>query len=228
MTNRLDIFNMALGLCGQASTINDPDANNVLANACRSYYPSSLKTCLQAGWWNFAQAYDYLTLRSAMPGTPENPNGDADWTNALPMPPWLYSYLLPKNCIQMRLVISQMDTQRPSKFARYAQWNAATNVYDNVIGTNASKAIAVYTAEITDTSMFDAQFTDALVHRLAHDICLRITGNDARKKELAGDYQRIVTQALASDANEGFSILDYTPDSLAVRGLQQDNFGDLS
>ena len=59
----------------------------------------------------------------------------------------------------------------------------------------AGNVYASYIAQITDTSLFDSMFTDALVCRIAAKIALYVTGGDKLENQFLSEYQALVSRA---------------------------------
>jgi len=67
---------------------------------------------------------------------------------------------------------------------------------------------AAYIAQITDTTLFDSLFADALVMRIAAKIALYVTGGDKMTAQLLGEYQALVSRAQVYNLAE----MDMEPD----------------
>lgn len=226
MSSVLVIFNQAIGACGSKSVILDPEENSPEANICRTFYEQSLTSTLQMGWWNFTQRHEYAALYAAAPGTPEATAENSSWLRTDPPPPWLYAYTMPSDIIQVRTVTYERASRQfagPQKFRSLTMYDSVNQTYVPVIVTNAPKAIIMYTANVRDVAVFDGQFVDALVSRLAFDICLALTGDLKIYNAKSKVWQQMQAQALASDANEGLGFSTFTPESLVVRGYVDPN-----
>ncbi len=90
-----------------------------------------------------------------------------------------------------------------------------------VVLTNQYQAIGVYTRRVTNTTLFSAQFVDALAQAVGAKVIMALTGNVKLANLQFQKANAIIIQARASDANEGLTVIDNVPDWLAIR----DDFG---
>ena len=223
MASLLDIYNQAIGACGSAKVLSDPNQDAPEARACNTYYEQSLTSTLQMGWWNFAQRNEYATLYAAAPGTIESSSTNTSWFRTDPPPPWNYAYKMPSDIIQVRMITYEAASRifaGPQRFKSMAMYDAVQGTYIPVIVTNASRAVIVYTANVRDPALFDGQFVDTLVARLAMDMCLKLTADQKLFATRVKVWQQMQNQALTSDANEGLGFIDFIPETLAARGYR--------
>lgn len=71
----------------------------------------------------------------------------------------------------------------------------------------------LYVADITDPTMFDADFVDVLVARMKWKMAYAITGSAAKEQQAKADYDTQVRDARSIDAQEG------VPDSIESPAL---------
>jgi len=100
-------------------------------------------------------------------------------------------------------------------------YDAINATYIPVVVTNLTKAIGIYTANVRDPSLFDGQFVDALITRLAADMAMELTGDIKVWQKCEKVWKDLQAQALASDANEGLGYVTHIPATLAVRGYNE-------
>jgi hypothetical protein len=88
-----------------------------------------------------------------------------------------------------------------------------------VILTGQEYAILGYVKEVTDPSLFDSLFTDAFLFVLGARLVYALTGDKGLANERIKHANEIVISARNSDANEGITVNDVTPDFIRTRGL---------
>jgi hypothetical protein len=238
VASQIQIANMALQAIGTRSTIASLNENSKEAQQTAMLWDAIRDELLGRAWWNMARKTVQLTLLKAAPGTPEfvgTPS--AQWTSAYPAPPWLYSYGYPADCISARYIASMPNTGQPSipifsgsTFIAGTQVNGApikfvqasdvdgSNNQIRIILTNEPDALLVYTCRITDTELWDADFVSTFATLLAAYLAEPLTGQRSLRKDLKEEAELKVREAATSDANEGLTIQETTPDWLRIRG----------
>lgn len=211
---------------GSRSTISSLQENSNEAKACARQYGFALANMLQAAFWNFARFQAPLTLLLDGSKTPPD---------AVPSP-WIFEYAYPSDCIQARYVQPMMQGNpasvpgaqslpywigTPVRFLVSADNDQSGNKR-RVILTNQAQAILIYTALITDTGMFDEQFTLALSNYLGHRISTPLSGDKKQAKICYDLAQAACNKAQASNGNEGLTVIDSLPDWMRVRGYASD------
>lgn len=225
-TDLIGIWNLALSAAGARDTVSSPNEQSKPARECALQYLPALEAVLQAAHWNFARAQVSLALlKDATKSPPDN----------VPSP-WLYEYQVPADCVQARYVMPIVGNQPavapgatsmpyyvgpPVSFLISSDLDAQGNRI-KVILTNQAQAVLVYTARITDPSLFDGQFTLALSAYLAHRLTIPLSGD----KQLSRDNFQLADSttkaARASNGNEGLTVIDSIPDWIRVRGYASD------
>lgn len=224
MTSQVEIANMALDLIGTRSTIASLTENSVEAAAVSRHWSNALDCVLRACHWNFARKQISLTLLK-------------DGTQGQSVPtPWLYEYAYPTDCVLLRYLMPLIQTSPttvvgtaspmtaygpPVPFVLSSDNDANGNPIQ-VILTNQPQAQAVYTWRNTLTTMFDAQFVNALSAYLGSRICKALTGDMAMMKAAFEIASELTIKAQASNGNEGLTVIDSTPDWMRVRGYCSD------
>ena len=247
MTSELDIVNRALsavgarsGAAGSVTALQSLNAPSNEAFQSNLLLHPTRDDLLRAAPWNFARKIATLSLLKAAPGTPENTSTATSWSSAYPPPPWLYSYAYPSDCLRLRQLVSALGysggvgaygypvlagaggaSERMRKFAVATDTNSSGNTI-NVVLANLDNALAVYTAQITDPTMWDPNFQQALVVALAARLAMPLTGSAQLKQELLQEAQAYIQNARISDGNEGTTTTDYVPDWIATRGYAGD------
>lgn len=240
MASLVEIYNRALGEISARSTVASPDEPSVEARNCNRYFPSVRDQVFRAANWSFARKTATLALLKAAAGTPENPEPSTSdvWTTNYPPPPWLYSYAYPSDCARMQFMQPQFNTLAgltpplfPVTLSNYpladTQWGVFQVANDQdegqndftVILTNVSQSIGVYTRRITETSIWDASFTEAVVFGLAGRLAPAISGDKRMMQMMFQMANGFLVEARRNDANEGLTIQDHVPDWMSVRGM---------
>ena len=127
--------------------------------------------------WSFSRRTVSLTLLKGPP-----PGGGYSqiqpWTTLYPLPGFLYEYSYPSDCLDVRAIMvppGLMPDGDPVPQLFRIDNDPVPNVVDNVasgppakvILCNASYALAVYRAQITDMTTWEPLFTKTLVANLA-------------------------------------------------------------
>lgn len=231
--NILSIINrglLAIGSQAQVSSLNEGSAQ---ANAAATLFTPTFESLARSAPWNCLRAQDTLTLLAAAQGTPENLDGS---TLPFPPAPWLYSYAQPPLCLQMRFIIPSLpapnagvpifsvDTGAPTWLPNPGQIPYAVayatdsnNNPINVILTNQSQAVAVYTVNQPNPQIWDSLFQAAMVASLAAffvpALSLHMPLMNAQIKIAEG----MIEQARVRDGVEGVTSMDHTPDWIRAR-----------
>ena len=226
VTSKVQICNMALQAAGTRSSIASLDEDSTEANACAAQYDAALEAALQAAHWNFARKQLALTLLKDATTSPPGPVPE----------PWLYEYAYPSDCVQARYIVPQIMSEpglgpsaAPNPFwtGPTVRFLVSSDVDANgndikVILTNQPQAVLVYTKRIVNVGLYDGQFVQALANYLAALITLGLTGDRARRDAAFKIANDTITQARASNGNEGITVIDTVPDWMRVRGYLSD------
>lgn len=236
MPSEVSICNRALSAISARTQIASLTESSEAARQCNLIYADTRDEVLQMAFWNFAAKTQLLSLLKSAPGTPSNAGSTTtQWLSDFPAPPWLYEYAYPSDCIQMRTIIQQLPntyigvpfTSNPSAgvypyvVGPGAFFEVSTDTVDNtqqsVILTNQYQAIGRYTSRVTNPALFGAQFTEALVQALSAKLALALSGKTSLANLKFAQANAIISQARASDANEGLTVIDNMPDWITIR-----------
>tara|TARA_R100000988_G_scaffold78127_1_gene41999 strand:- start:4 stop:558 length:555 start_codon:yes stop_codon:yes gene_type:complete len=104
-------------------------------------------------------------------------------------PVWEYANLFPwpSNCLR----IIEVDTTE--------EWAVEGR---NIVSDAAAPLNILYIADITDTSIYDAKFTEAFAMRLASDVAYEITSSQTVVASASAAYQTLIQEARLVDAQE--------------------------
>jgi hypothetical protein len=90
-----------------------------------------------------------------------------------------------------------------------------------VILTNQEFAILAYVKNTvaTEPQIWDDQLVAAIIHRLGSRLVLALTGDKALANERIKHANELIIAARNTDANEGLTVNDITPDWIRIRGI---------
>lgn len=230
MTSEVDICNRALSAIGTRTTISSiqPSDGSNEANACALLYYPTRDALLRAVHWDFARAQTNLSqLKSA-----------TDTNSTCPVP-WQYEYAYPSTGLKMRYILPLMQTNStggvplttgptmpvqgfglgmgPVRFFVGTDFDVNGNDA-TIILTNQPQAIAIYTKQITNPNLFDAQFQEALVAALAAHLVPALALEAKLMQGQIKIAEAVIAQARVTNGNEGPMVQDSIPDWMFVRG----------
>lgn len=238
-SSQVSLVNEALLSIGSRATISSMTENSNEARVASQFYDSTLEQLLRAAHWSFAKKTDLLTVSKAAPGTPENTDAGSDtWSPSLyPPPPWLYSYIYPIDCLAIRAVLTQPQNNAMSipifsnsglyypladttaaRFQVQTDLNAGGNRI-KVVCTNVSQAIATYTYNVTDITLWDSIFEQAFTVALAGTMAIPLTGSVTMASAKLREANDTILQARVADGNEDLQVYDVLPDWLMARNV---------
>jgi hypothetical protein len=192
------ICNMAISHLGIGKEIANIDTEaSQEAAACRRFYDVSRESTLRDAPWPFATARQTLALIE------QDPNDE-----------WGYSYGYPSGCMFFRRILSGDRTDTQDSRVPYKIERGTSGL---IVMTDMEDAIAEYTADVTDTTLFPPDFVMALSLRIALMSAPRLTAGDQhglgrRAYEM---YRIEIARVNATAFNE--EQLDREPDSEFIR-----------
>lgn len=232
--NQLNILNRALLAIGSQAQISSLNEGSAQANAASTLYTPTFEQLARSAPWNCLRNQVTLTLIAAATGTPENPDGI---TLPLPPVPWLYSYALPSDCLQMRFIVPSFPALSGTTVPIFSVNTSAQNwlpgnrnipfavAYStdsnnnplNIILTNQSQAIAVYTVNQPNPQIWDSLFQGAMVASLAAYFVPALSLNMPLMNIQIKLAEEMIQQARVRDGNEGVTSMDHVPDFIRAR-----------
>ncbi len=229
----LSICNRALLSVGSQSQISSLNEGSSQANAASVLYDPTFTSLARSPPWNCLRKQATLTLLAAAQGTPENPQGS---TLPLPPTPWLYQYAQSPDCLQMRFIVPSLPSSNSgvplfSNNTSAATWlptdgqipyavayaTDSNNNPINVILTNQSQAIAVYTVNQPNPQIWDSLFQAAMVASLAAMFVPALSLHLPLMQAQIKLAESMIQQARTRDGNEGTTSMDHTPDWIRAR-----------
>lgn len=112
MTTTVDIVNEALQAIGSRTTVTSAELSNQTSNEAiqaNLVLTDVRDRLLRMAPWNCGNNVASLVYITSVPGTPENTSAaTAQWAKGQPMPPWLYEYQYPVDCLKPLFVVPQV------------------------------------------------------------------------------------------------------------------------
>lgn len=175
MPTQLDICNIALSNIGclPIQSLTDSSESSRLLLL---NWDRCIESVLRDFPWAFATQVKYLNMTEDAP------------------PDYAYSYYYPNDCLKIQAI--GRDIEHPQQF------EVRSNGTNKIIVTDTEKAIARYTTKITDSTLFDASFVEALVYKLSYEINNAKTGNAQQTQEMGNRYQEALNRAYHDQATE--------------------------
>lgn len=236
MADQLSIANRALlavGARAQISSFSPSDGSDE-ANAISVLWTPTFESLGRAAHWNCFRNQVSLSLIAAAQGTPENPTGTA---YPLPNQPWLYAYMYPSDCLDMRYIVPSFPAnmggttpqttinngagsfiptgeQIPYSVSYAADTNGAPII---IILTNQSQAMAVYTINQPNPAAWDSLFQSAMVASLAVYLVPALSLSSPLMNLQIKVAEAAIRRARTADGNEGVTVMDHLPDWMRAR-----------
>ena len=114
--------------------------------------------------------------------------------------PFLYQY--PADGLFVRKVFAGEKGDKPVEFKEVYR----RRINQRAIQTPAPEAVAEYTRDVQDASLFDPAFVKAFSLALAADLALTLTGDEGLSRLLISRYAQTLEEARRSNMSEGFCI----------------------
>lgn len=188
ITSPADMINLALGRIGYRDRIGNIFEGSAAAKQAIDVYSQTRDEMLRATDYGFAERNVSLTLLKQAPDTGYFPPNVWDGTQN-PPPPWVYEYAYPDDCLKVRAVkdvplfVMTFDPQ-PNVFA--IENDKYFTPAKKVILCNVPDAMLVYTGQVTDPTLWEADFIEAFAAGLARRLAPVLATMDIAKFE-AGD-----------------------------------------
>ena len=188
------ICNMAVALVGASGTIESIDENSAEAQQCNLWYTYARQQCLAAYDWSFARGRLTLAAHSDDP-----PDGV-----------WAYRYQYPSDCVVMRKLqnptgvtgLSWVDDASGGADAIPFEIELGDDRETKSILSDLDDAIAVYTVDLVEVTLFSQFFVLFLATNLAARIAFTLTGKQEMEDKMWTRYNQMAQMAQSSDANE--------------------------
>lgn len=196
--SEVEIYNLALNAIGGRNNITSPTESSREAEVCRLWYSVVRDQILAAARWPEATKLDRLALYA---------EADDDWGVGEPRSGYQYTYTLPVDCLQPQYL---------SGFERFLITSGPNNTRQ--LHTNVASPILTYTFRQTNIAMLAGELQMAIVHGLAANICMPLSGKPQRANMLVQRANSIILAARETAANTSDDRYEHIPEWLAGRG----------
>lgn len=215
-----DIANRALQLIGTRTTITSLSEESNEAVQINLIYSTVVDWCHALTNWNFARATAVLSSLKSF-------TGGAPWSTTRPSPPWTNEYALPSDFIAARYLTNSDLNSGSTAFL--GQPKRYVISYDGATGgspatqvtllCSQSSGILVYTARISDPTLWPAYFERVVVAAIARTVSFALTGSLEVFKMVKGLETDAVVAADYINRLEGLIIDDKTVEWLNATGI---------
>lgn len=201
VTSVLEVYNLAITRIGHEQLSSETE-NTKAGRLVRLHYPTIRDAILRAHTWNFAIRRASLSALSTTP-----------------VFEYLYAFALPTDPYCLKVIRTSYEADGFSSSAIYGypgmvsygtipiEYRIETINHSGtpvrVLLSNESTMSIEYIARIEDVSLFDPLFVDCLAARLAAELSIPLTDNQAATKTLLEIYQMKLSEARVMDAQEG-------------------------
>jgi hypothetical protein len=235
MQTQITIANMALGLIGARTNIQNFNQQTPEANAVSLFYEAEFTALARTANWNCLRRQAALTLLKAAAWTPE---GQSQQYPAPPVP-WSYEYAIPSDCLRARLIVPWDIPQQPATTPplttngpaptptnigrrQAIKFVVSTDTDPNgilvqVLLANKPQAQLVYTADVQDPNLWDSMFVKAFTNTLGAFLVNPLGRNSALMKDMINVSNGLIAQARMTDGDEGITSADHLPDWIGGR-----------
>lgn len=217
----ISLANRSLLMIGARAQIASLDEGSTESIAVSALYQPTFEQLARTAPWNALKNQASLTLLAAAEGTPEQL---ADTSIPAPPVPWLYAYAVPSNSLQIRFLLPPFTNTNaagtvpisPSLLGTMSWVNGvgqipysvsySTDAANNpieIILTNQSQAIAVYTVNQSNPIIFDSLFEQGFVASLAAFLVPALSLNLALMDRAVKQAEMAINLARTRDGNEG-------------------------
>lgn len=181
--DKIEICNMALSRIG-ASPIEALTEASEAARKCEQFYEHDRRVVLRRFPWPWA------TRRVELAQLSETPSD------------YQYAYRYPADCVCLRKVYAVEEDGHLRPLPDFVSYQIVGDGSGVALYTNEPRAVAEYTANVSDVSIMDDIFAEALSWKLASSIAFKLTGNAQIAQIATGEYERIFLTAAADAENE--------------------------
>lgn len=175
MATQLDICNIALSNIGclPIQSLTDSSESSRLLLL---NWDRCLESVLRDFPWAFATQVKYLNMTEDE------------------IPDYRYAYYYPPDCLKIQVLGRSIE--HPEKF------EIRSNGTNKIIVTDTEHAVAKYTTKVSNSTLFDASFVEALAYKLSYEINNAKTGNAQQTQEMGARYQEALNRAYHDQAVE--------------------------
>lgn len=181
MANAIEICNIALSRIGKNAITSFTQASEE-ARRCSTNYPAAVLATLNDFDWGFARGSQSLSvLDETFPG-------------------WDFVYAAPADMVAARLIFNPQSKDDLDRIPYETGISQAGNT--PTVLTDYPNAILIYTRTLTNPTVFDAQFCDALEWKLAAELAQPLKADLAMGTAARNNYSQVILTAKARNANQ--------------------------
>lgn len=218
MSNKTDIFNLALMHIGSSFMVSDADTESSKeARVCRQFYETARQSALSDLDWSFARKFVSLAIL----------DGETH-------PGFSKVYKYPSDCLVVRTLVqpwmsvSSYDSRDysgtrlvsssvPESMRAVWQTGLDSKNETRTILTDMEDAQIIYTVDLEVEAIYPSYFVVALALRLAMNIATPIAGSPQIASGLQQAYQQALEAAAVLDMNESQDPQWPTPETITAR-----------
>ena len=190
-----DLVNQALVDIGYPERIASIEEGSKASIAAIEVYSQTRDDLLKAALWPLARRANVplALLKGPPPAGGYNPG--QPWTARFPPPGWLYEYAYPADMIELRAIVAppglMFDLDPVAAEFRIDNDNSLVDLNGNaapqqkVILANVKGAMATYTGQVTNPSLWEPWFTSLIVKRLGEKLSRALKLGEVEREELA-------------------------------------------
>lgn len=208
--SEVQICNIALARTGVSKTIAsiDPPEQTQESKICATFYEHCRDRALEDFPWLFARRA--VALQKVV-------------TTAI-TPGWEYQYAYPNDCLRALHVCSSAGIQVATSDSTllsipkipFTQW-ADPVANRKLILCNMDEMYLVYTARITNPTMFTAAFDSSLAWLISSEIAGPLTSNKALGQQSYNSYLAVAGEAFAANLSEAYEGGEIESEFISVR-----------
>lgn len=195
MYTQTDVCNMSLSLIGEGHTIKDINEHSVTAEACKRFFQLCLDSCNGSCNWSFTRRDEVIDDRYRL--------------SDIVALPYRNAYKLPDDVFKI-IRIGELYEDSMAETMGYrntVRFNYRNYDGQKILTTDLDAPFTIqYQCYITDVSICDPLFIEALSYLLAHKLCGCIM-RDANAANLGtymyNMYKTVLGKAAATDAQQG-------------------------
>lgn len=219
--SNVSLSNRALLMVGARAQISNLNENSTESDAVNVLFVPVYEQLARTAPWNCLKQQADLTLVAAAAGTPENQDGT---TLPLPPSPWLYSYTVPTDSLQIRFILPPLSGVSSTgnvpispAYLNANTWVPGTgqipfsvsygvdsqNNPREIVLTNQRQAQAVYTVNQPNPVIWDSLFEQAFVASLAAYLVPALSLNLSLMDRVVQQAENAISLARVRDGVEG-------------------------
>lgn len=170
------------------------------ARVALEIYSQSRDELLDLQDWSFSRRTMPLTLLKGPPPA-GGYNFAQPWSNLFPAPGFLYEFLYPADCLDVRAILQQPGPM-PDLDPLPTLWRVDNDVTPNVVDgvatgppakviyCNVTNALLVYRARVTDPTVFDTGFSASLIALMGKKFAVAFGADVNTQKEDATEAEQ--------------------------------------